>query len=108
MVSSKRDPGRTSKRENAMNYYIETTVMRFLLWVGLTNYVDRKYTVPLHVAPKHVWTDWPSFRATVRTNKLFYVFRNLPHVVKWKEGRLLPRRWGFGILGLIEIGDRGH
>lgn len=36
----------------------------------------------------------------------FGVFRNLPGVIKWEKGRLLPRRWGFHILGL-EIGDRG-
>jgi hypothetical protein len=36
----------------------------------------------------------------------FGVFRNLPGVIKWEPGRLLPRRWGVQILGL-EIGDRG-
>jgi hypothetical protein len=36
----------------------------------------------------------------------FGVFRNLPGVIKWEKGRLLPRRWGVQIFGL-EIGDRG-
>lgn len=36
----------------------------------------------------------------------FGMFRNLPGVIKWEKGRLLPRRWGFHIFGL-EIGDRG-
>lgn len=35
-----------------------------------------------------------------------YRFRNLPHVRKRIEGRLLPRRWGGGWLG-FEFGDRG-
>jgi len=36
----------------------------------------------------------------------FGVFRNKPGVVKWENGRLLPRRWGFYIVG-FEFGDRG-
>lgn len=35
----------------------------------------------------------------------FGVFRNRPDVVKWEKGRLLPRRWGFYIIG-FEFGDR--
>lgn len=35
------------------------------------------------------------------------LFRNLPGVIKWRKGRLLPVRWGISILSLIEIGDRG-
>lgn len=61
----------------------------------------------LYIAPKHIWRDWRSFKATVMTNRPFYIFRNLPHVIKWIPGRLLPRRWGFGIYGLIEFGERG-
>lgn len=38
--------------------------------------------------------------------KRFYCFKNLPGVIKWERGRLLPRRWGFGVCG-IEFGDRG-
>ena len=34
------------------------------------------------------------------------VFRNLPHVIKWEPGRLLPRRWGIQ-LWMFELGDRG-
>lgn len=35
-----------------------------------------------------------------------YRFKNLKGVIKWVPGRLLPRRWGFGICG-FEFGDRG-
>lgn len=34
------------------------------------------------------------------------LFRNKPGVIKWRKGKLLPRRWGFYVLGL-EVGDRG-
>jgi hypothetical protein len=54
-----------------------------------------------------VFKDWKHLRAWVICNGWFYVFRNLPGVIKWQKGRLLPRRWGFGIAGLIEFGDRG-
>lgn len=62
---------------------------------------------PIHFAPGWVWREWRYLRAWVITNGWFYVFRNSPGIVKWQEGRMLPRRWGFGIAGLIEFGDRG-
>ena len=61
----------------------------------------------LYIAPFHVWRDWRTFRATVKFNNAVYIFRNLPHVIKWIPGRILPRRWGIGFFGLIEFGDRG-
>lgn len=61
----------------------------------------------LYIAPKHIWLDWRSFKATVRLNRKVYIFRNLPHVIKWIPGRIMPRRWGIGFCGLIEFGDRG-
>ena len=61
---------------------------------------------PLHLAP--LWM-WKSPWVCIQVGGWFYVFRNLPGVLKWREGRLLPIRWGFGILGgLVEFGDRGH
>lgn len=62
---------------------------------------------PLYVAPAHIWFSWSSLKATVRTNKRFYVFRNMPGVIKRYPGKFLPRRWGFGFFGLIEFGSRG-
>lgn len=61
----------------------------------------------LYVAPRHRWTKWNEFYATIRFYKPFYIFRNVPGVIKWIPGKLLPRRWGFGIFGLIEFGSRG-
>lgn len=40
-----------------------------------------------------------------RTGKRAGLFRNRSGVKKWLPGRLLPRRWGFYVLGL-EIGQR--
>lgn len=34
------------------------------------------------------------------------IFRNKPGVIKWIPGKLLPRRWGFYVLG-FEFGERG-
>lgn len=83
-------------------------IVKFLLWLGLIRIRDNgKIRWPVHVAPKHVWKDWRHLRAMARISGAFYVFRNLPGVIKWETGRLLPRRWGFGFFGLIEFGDRG-
>jgi hypothetical protein len=87
-------------------------LLRFLVWLGLTRrYVDTKgverWFVPIHFAPWHVWSNWKTFRAYLRLHSAFYVFRNDPRFIKWRPGRLLPRRWGFGFYMLIEFGDRG-
>ena len=83
--------------------------VKFLLWVGLIRREDDgSIRWPIHIAPRHCWVSaWEHPKLIGRWTGWFYVFRNLPGVIKWEEGRLLPRRWGFGILGLIEFGDRG-
>lgn len=82
-------------------------LIRFLAWVGFVH-VNSSGKVYWPFA----WPSWSHFwfylrHADGKMFKRFYVFRNLPHVIKWREGRLLPRRWGFGFCG-IEFGDRGH
>lgn len=77
-------------------------MIKLLLRIG---FVARRHngtiTWPFHVSP------WFVIRHNILYGPRFYVFHNLPHVIKWVPGRLLPRRWGFGICG-IEFGDRGH
>lgn len=84
-------------------------IIKFLLWLG---FVARKpgggIVWPFKFAPAWVWRDWQHLRGWMKFHPAFYVFRNLPGVVKWVPGRVLPRRWGFGIYGLFEFGDRGH
>jgi len=55
---------------------------------------------PFRVAPAHMW------RYLFWHEPWFGAFRNLPGVVKWLNGRFLPRRWGCRFIGL-EFGDRG-
>lgn len=83
-----------------------TRMIGLLLRIGLvTRRHDGSIRWPLHIRP--LWM-WRHPIVTLRCSSgLFYVFRNLPGVIKWREGRLLPVRWGFGIAGLIEFGDRG-
>jgi len=80
-------------------------VVRLLIWVGLTRRLDNgRLFVPFS------GTTWPHFYMTIRRGgkawPRFYVFRNAPGVIKWRKGRLLPVRWGFGVCG-FEFGDRG-
>lgn len=89
-------------------------IIRFLTWVGfVSRRRDGTIAWPFHVPPRHQFSTYrgrrmAGWRAVGRmTNWRPYVFRNLPGVVKWKPGRLLPRRWGFGWAG-FEFGDRGH
>lgn len=80
-------------------------MIALLLRIGLVaRRHDGSIRWPAHVAPAWMWRH-PL--VCLRMNGAFYVFRNLPGVIKWTPGRLLPRRWGFGIAGLIEFGDRG-
>jgi hypothetical protein len=77
-------------------------MIKFLLWVGfVARNHDDTIVWPFHVSPKwiraHHW----------KHDRRIYFFRNLPGVIKWVPGRLLPRRWGIGFCG-IEFGDRGH
>lgn len=81
--------------------------IRLLVWIGIVRIrEDDTIRWPVHIAPKHCWS-WGHTRAMWIMHQRLYTFSNLPGVIKWVPGRLLPRRWGFGILGLIEFGDRG-
>lgn len=104
-------------------WQVPGAAIRVLLRIGLVRrvYDSEKIRWPISIDPWFLWTLHASclFRGEwfcSRTRKgfpwcspgfcAFGAFRNLPHVIKWEKGRLLPRRWGFRILGL-EIGDRG-
>lgn len=56
---------------------------------------------PIRIGPWWIW----KARARMPRER-FGLFRNLPHVIKWYPYSMLPRRWGFFVLGL-EIGQRG-
>jgi hypothetical protein len=77
-----------------------------LVWFGLVRRLEGgKLRWPIYVSPWEMWkvAFWHPFD---RHFGWFCLFRNKPGVIKWQKGRLLPRRWGFRVLGL-EIGDRG-
>jgi len=80
-------------------------VVRFLVWIGFVRFRDGVVRWPFDVDPWWMWKAnfWP---AVGKREPIFGVFRNLPHVIKWEKGRLLPRRWGIRFLG-FEFGDRG-
>lgn len=84
-------------------------MIRLLLWIGL---VARRYdgsiAWPIRFASRHAFRSWPEFRSWCKLHGAIYIFRNSPGIIKWVPGRLLPRRWGIGFFGIIEIGDRGH
>lgn len=84
-------------------------MIRFLLWLGIVRRRDNgTIRWPIHVAPKWIWSSF--IRHPINMTKVcgpVYFFRNLPGVIKWEKGRVLPRRWGVGFFGLIEFGDRG-
>ena len=91
-------------------FYVETDpVLRFLLWLGFVARSSDKVTIdfPFHMPPRHAFKTWRCFKHHCQFHGPFYIFRNRPGVIKWIPGRLLPRRWGFGIYG-FEFGDRGH
>lgn len=82
-------------------------MIKLLLWIGLVRrnaYGTIRW--PFDAPPKHAFKSWKAFKHNCRFWGYFYVFRNRPGVIKWEKGRLLPRRWGFGICG-FEFGDRG-
>lgn len=84
-------------------------MVRMLLWIGLiARRQDGSIAYPVRVAPRWVFRSRRTLIGWIRLHAPVYVFRNLPGVIKWKGDRLLPRRWGVGFFGLIEIGDRGH
>lgn len=74
---------------------------RFLIWVG---FIRRKSNGSI-LWPFHI-SSWWVVKHYLKYGPRFYIFRNKPGVIKWRKGRLLPRRWGFGFCG-IEFGDRG-
>ena len=88
-------------------FRVKKLLLRLLCRIGLIRRDEgtRKVIWPIRVDPFHMWHFWV-FHAGCKTFPRIGVFRNLPGVVKWIPGRLLPRRWGFRVLGL-EVGDRG-
>lgn len=84
-------------------------IIKLLIRIGLVRRKDNGSILwPVHFAPFWIWKGFMRHPINMtRCNGAFYVFRNLPGVIKWIPGRLLPRRWGFGLFGLIEFGDRG-
>jgi hypothetical protein len=74
--------------------------MKFLVRLGLIRIVGSKIRWPLHMGPWHLW------KMLLFHGPRIGVFRNRPGVIRDIPGRLLPRRWGFFILG-FEFGDRG-
>lgn len=83
-------------------------VLRALDIVGLIRFDDDgKVRWPFRAPPKHErWRSWALVQWNSPWSDRVGLFRNLPGVVKWERGRLLPRRWGFTFFG-FEFGDRG-
>ena len=75
-----------------------------LSWLGIVRVRDDgSIRWPLHVVPLKCWRGyWGAFWR----QKPVGLFRNRPGVISTLPGRVLPRRWGFFVLG-VEIGDRG-
>ena len=84
-------------------------MLNLLLRIGLvTRRDDGTIRWPLYLGPAWKWRMALRRPATLwQITGGVYLFRNLPGVVKWREGRLLPVRWGIGFMGLVEFGDRG-
>lgn len=86
-------------------------VVDFLVWTGLVRVRVGKVVWPVSVSPWAMWKvhlfnpGWLPGHCQA-LGGWFCLFRNLEGVIKWIPGRLLPRRWGFRIIGL-EVGDRG-
>lgn len=97
------------KHNFAIRLLLRVGLVRIHTGYGLVSEAEKKKDTviwPFYIAPRHNW-DWRLVRYHWRTRNRVYVFRNPAGFVKWQEGRILPRRWGFGILCLIEFGDRG-
>lgn len=75
--------------------------MSLLIWLGL---VRRSHTGelrgPFYISPWHIW------KVHFLHGPRFGLFRNRPGVINRVPGSLLPRRWGFFIVG-FEFGQRG-
>lgn len=103
-------------------------LIKFLLWVGFVKVGRTSTQIVLidtlkpHDGYRYVYPEqiiWPfrvpplwQLKHPIRHLRYYwhigmvYRFKNLPGVIKWRKGRLLPVRWGFGICG-FEFGDRG-
>ncbi len=106
-------------------YVAKNPFIKLLLWIGFvaigrkSNICDFigdgkgtcKYRYPKSVQWPFSAPPWWQIKLLLRGKAVMgwkpYVFRNLKGVIKWQEGRLLPRRWGVGWIG-FEFGDRGH
>lgn len=96
MAKVAREEVRRARVEAPRNF-----IVRALLRVGLTSIKhDGGLHFPVCVRPLRLW--WYA----LRHEPWFGFFRNRDGVIKWLQGRWLPRRWGFWFLGL-EVGDRG-
>lgn len=61
---------------------------------------------PHHVRwPRVRWGSWDWWHFVWHGDECVGLFRNKPGVVKWLPGHVMPRRWGFFILG-FEFGRR--
>jgi len=77
-------------------------LIKLLVKIGIVcREEDGSIKWPIHILP---WDWWVALFRGSGSRAGF--FRNRPGVIKWIPGRLLPRRWGFYILG-FEFGDRG-
>lgn len=71
-----------------------------LVRVGITRPIATGFRSPVQIGSPEWWAFmW-------RSKDFAGLFRNRPGVIRDIPGRLLPRRWGFYVLGL-EVGDRG-
>ena len=87
-------------RQRALNRR-QNFLLRLLLRVGfISQDLEGEIRWPFSIDPPHMW------RYYLFHEPWFGVFRNLPGIVKWLQGRWLPRRWGFRLL-MFEFGDRG-
>lgn len=85
----------------------QNVLIRGLVRVGVIRIRDSgKIKWPIHLSPWWIRKIQLKHPFDPYTGGWCGVFRNREGVIKWESGRLLPRRWGFYVLGL-EIGDRG-
>lgn len=74
---------------------------KLFIWIGLIRVKeDGSIRWPLS------FPRWNTMRYYWKTHPWPYVFTCPKGTIKWVKGRLLPRRWGVGWLG-VEFGDRG-
>lgn len=84
-----------------------TRLQALLIRIGLTRWLDDgKLFVPFHMPPYYKSEGVRGYIYRCRFCGPFYIFRNRPGLIRRIPGRMLPRRWGFGVYG-FEFGDRG-